>query len=144
MDTSNLISTFGIADPHSGWAKALSVLYTNGTATRVFVATDASGKYTLAPAGTNSAPNCVDTFVTPNLASTQVISTVWGRAQNTIQSVYNTFNGLVTSKSTFTVQNSLFAYDDNWYGVEKSGVVWYTSGGSIVGKAFQEYASAQF
>ena len=142
IDTSNLVSTFG-SDPWPNVAKTLTILLTNGTATRVFVAPEGSGKFTLAPSGTGSAPNVVDTFLAPNTATTAVFSTVWGLSQISIQSVYNSFNSLIASKNTFTGSNSQFG-TDTWPGTQKTGVVWYTSGGAIVAKAIREYQSYHF
>lgn len=143
IDTTNLISTFG-SDPYPGQMKTLNILFTNGTTSRVFNAVENSGKYTLAPSGSGSAPNVVDTFVAPNTATNAVFSAMWGKGQNTLQSVYNNFNSLLTSKSTFYCDNSLFGYQDTFYGTEKTGVVWYTSGGAIAAKAVREYKSYNF
>lgn len=143
IDTTNLVGTFG-SDPYPGQTKTLNILLTNGTATRVFNAVENSGKYTLAPSGTGSAPNVVDTFVAPNTATTAVFSAMWGKGQNTLQSVYNNFNSLLTSKSSFYCDNSLFGYQDTFYGTEKTGVVWYTQNGAIAAKAVREYKSYNF
>jgi hypothetical protein len=144
IDTTNLVNTFGGVDPYPGQYKTLNILFTNGTASRVFNAVENNGKYTLAPSGSGSAPNCVDTFFAPNTATTAVFSAMWGKGQNTVQSVYTNFNSLIASKNTFTCSNGLFGNQDSFYGTEKTGVVWYTSGGAIVAKAVREYKSYNF
>jgi hypothetical protein len=142
LDTTNLYTVFG--DPFPGQWKTLTVLFTNGTAYRIFNAAENTGKFILAPSGTGSAPNVVDTFVAPNTATSAVFSAVWGKGQNPYQSVYNTFNSLLASKNTFTVENTLFGNLDTFYGTIKTGVVWYTQNGAVAAKAVREHYSYQF
>ncbi|KAI5272126.1 hypothetical protein E4T47_04512 [Aureobasidium subglaciale] len=142
INTANMVSQFG-SDPYSGQQKALSILFSNGTATRVFIATDNTGSYTLAPGGSNSAPNVVDTYVAPNTASSSVFSIVYGKAQLTSQNTYNTYNGYLSAHNQFYIGNGEMGVD-TWPGVRKTGIFWYTTGGSIFAKAFREYSYYTF
>jgi hypothetical protein len=144
IDTTDLVNTFGGTDPYPGLSKTLNVLFTNGTAYRVFNAVEYSGQYTLAPFGSASASNCVDTFFAPNTAITAVFSAMWGKGQNTVQNVYTNFNWLIASKNIFTCSNALFGNQDTFYGTKKTGVVWYSSGGAIAAKAVIEFSSYNF
>jgi hypothetical protein len=129
IDTTDLVNTFGGTDPYPGLSKTLNVLFTNGTAYRVFNAVEY---------------NCVDTFFAPNTAITAVFSAMWGKGQNTVQNVYTNFNWLIASKNIFTCSNALFGNQDTFYGTKKTGVVWYSSGGAIAAKAVIEFSSYNF
>jgi hypothetical protein len=86
----------------------------------------------------------VNTFSVPNTATTAVFSAMWGKGQNTVQSVYTNFNSLIAPKNTFNYSYDLLGNQDTFYDTEKNGVVWYTSSGAIAAKAVIEYNSYNF
>jgi hypothetical protein len=136
INTTDFMQSWGIGDPVGGWGlKTFNMLYTNGTTYRVFNAVDNTGIYTLSPSGTNSAPNCVDTHLQPDLSTTSVFSVMWGKIQEPDTVTYANFNDLLTSHNAVQAFDSLFGVD-GWPGNGKIGVVWYTSGSQIKSKGF--------
>ncbi|KAG9560397.1 hypothetical protein KCU71_g8994, partial [Aureobasidium melanogenum] len=146
VDATDLTRSFGSPNngsPYQG-DDVLSLLYTNGTTTRVFTTQNYGGVFTLAPFGVASAPNCVDAFVQPNTASTGIVSVVWGPIQVSIQALYDNFNGLLVSKNSWQVENSFMMGDTAPYRL-KHGVVWYTTGsGTIQSKLITEHGLYTF
>lgn len=136
INTTDFMESWGIGDPVGGWGpKTFNMLYTNGTTYRVFNAVDDTGIYTLSPSGADSAPNCVDAYLQPDLSTTSVFSVMWGKIQEPDTFTYDTWNGLLTSHNVVFIGDSLFGVD-GWPWGRKCGVVWYTSDGQIKSKGF--------
>ncbi|KAH0174817.1 hypothetical protein KCU67_g579, partial [Aureobasidium melanogenum] len=133
IDATDLTTSFGSPNNNSPYQgdDVLSLLYTNGSTTRVFTTQNYGGVFTLAPFGAVSAPNCVDAFAHPDTASTGVVSVVWGPVQVATQALYDNLNGLLVSKNSWQAENSFMMGDTAPYRL-KHGVVWYTTGSGTI------------
>lgn len=127
IDTSNLDSTLG-GNPWSGTAKTLTMLYTYGTETRVFVATQNSGTFSITPGGIDAAPGSVlvPSIAAPAKASIDIISVVWGKSQISTSSVWDALYKDSMKKYSFQLTDEFFGID-TWWGTEKTAVIWYTA-----------------
>ncbi|KAG9943602.1 hypothetical protein KCU85_g8567, partial [Aureobasidium melanogenum] len=146
IDATDLTKSFGSPNNNSPYQgdDVLSLLYTNGSTTRVFTTQNNGGVFTLAPFGAASAPNCVDAFAQPDTASTGIVSIVWGPVQVAIQALYDNFNRLLVFKNFWQVENSFMMGDTApWH--LKHGVVWYTDGsGTIKSRLITEHYGYTF
>ncbi|PNS15274.1 hypothetical protein CAC42_8275 [Sphaceloma murrayae] len=142
-------TALGSSDPWSGNTKSISILYTYGSnETRVWAGIMNTGSFnqTNAYFGTTTAAgsSLVPTISAPSSATVKLAGIAYGPIQIATASVYANIYAAASSKSSFAISNGFFGIDP-YYGLVKSGVVWYyNAAGVLLALAGRENTNVAF
>ena len=143
IDTDNFVPPF--PDPWPGYPKSMAMLFEYGTDMRLWLGWDASGQYLIQPGSVDLSPSTAELtpMSKPANAAITILAVVWGRAQVLDQSVWDACYDLAATGGTFSWVNDFFNDQDSWYGVSKSGIIFYTDPeGNLQFFAGREWSSA--
>ncbi len=114
-------------DPLYGSSKSIFVLYACGSETRSWVGADGTGSYTLSPGDISAQPSSsavVPGWLAPNGNTwITVVEVAYGLEQSRDPVAWDTIYDNAWNNEGISIVNELFG--DSWYGVVKTGVIWY-------------------
>ncbi|EOD43076.1 putative Apple protein [Neofusicoccum parvum UCRNP2] len=120
----NTISSWA-GDPWAGNYKSIFLLYMYGAETRTFVAWDGAGVFTISPGAVYSPSAVVPSWPqSAGVYNLQVVGVAYGRYAITSQSVWNNIYAAARNTGQWQFTNNNFQWD-TWYGIGKTGVIWY-------------------
>lgn len=128
----------GFPEAWEGVKKSISLLHSYGGEKRIFVCGEYSGTHKIKRGpiqnsqDSGSVCNVVNPFPKPDGATAQILATVWGKQEVRDPNVYNYCYERRTKDEKIKWSNDTMG-GDTWYGMQKSGVIYYTvDGGSSV------------